>query len=222
MTVFNLMNSTIKLFSLLLVVLALSLMACKGEDGLMGAVGPVGPQGVAGVDGTNGSDGVAGTDGRDGIDGQDGKDGVDGVDGQDGKVNVIFSPWEEVTWTIYSPTLGAYDLDGSLITADHLNKAAILGFMRFSGNYIFPLPYPWSPNVFFTYAVNEGIFVIDYIAEEPFTVPVDVEARYVIIPPEGRHNATGNPKQAILEELQAANVDIKDFDQVAKYFDALK
>lgn len=61
------MKFTKQLFSMLLI--ALLLFSCSGEDG---------------ADGLDGKDGVAGADGA---------DGADGVDGADGNANVIYSEW---------------------------------------------------------------------------------------------------------------------------------
>ena len=64
--------------------LALSLLACSGEDGADGVDGTNGEDGVDGEDGADGADGADGKDGADGEDGADGKDGEDGEDGEKG------------------------------------------------------------------------------------------------------------------------------------------
>jgi OmcA/MtrC family decaheme c-type cytochrome len=61
----------VKSIPILLTVLGLGIVGCKGEPGADGA------------DGANGQDGINGTDGVDGVDGADGADGADGEDGED-------------------------------------------------------------------------------------------------------------------------------------------
>ncbi|WP_228236806.1 hypothetical protein [Allomuricauda sp. M10] len=59
---------TIKLLSIAILTMAMSMVSCSGDDGEQG------PQGAPGKDGTNGTNGVDGTDGTNGVDGQDGQD----------------------------------------------------------------------------------------------------------------------------------------------------
>ncbi|MDF0718305.1 hypothetical protein PY092_19250 [Muricauda sp. 334s03] len=62
----------LRLFSIALMALSITMISCTGEDG---------KDGIDGIDGINGQDGA---NGQDGTNGQDGEDGQDGTDGQNG------------------------------------------------------------------------------------------------------------------------------------------
>lgn len=223
------MNSTMKLFGFFLFALALSFMACKGEDGAIGPVGPAGTMGVAGEagpdgptgmdgrDGADGADGQNGTNGTNGEDGQNGQNGQNGQDGEDGNANVFTSDWGTIDWDP-SSTFGFFDFTAPEITAEVLDKALILGFVRIVGNsWVYGLPLTWiNGDYLIQYAANVNRLEFYYSTETAGTTP-DFEGRYMIIPPAGRHAAHNNPKQAILNELSEAGIDITDYNQVAKH-----
>ncbi|MFS4446967.1 hypothetical protein [Maribacter sp. 2307UL18-2] len=74
------MKTTVKMLSLVMVLLTLSTTSCTKE----GPQGPIGPQGEQGIQGAQGIAGQNGTDGQNGADGQD------GADGEDAEFNPIY------------------------------------------------------------------------------------------------------------------------------------
>jgi len=214
-----------KLFGFFVLALTLSLMACKGD---MGDIGPAGAQGEQGIQGEQGVQGEAGEDGRDGNDGQNGQDGNDGQngqngqDGEDGNANVMHSDWFDVIWDNPNSTFGIYRHPAPEITEDIKDRALILGYVKSSStsDFLYPLPVPWNATTLITSEVRTGTFGVWYSSESTFAAPTNMVSRYVIIPPAGRlAENSADPKQAILDELEAANVDINNYDEVAKYLE---
>ena len=207
-----------KLFGFFLFALSLSFMACKGEDGLMGATGPAGPQGEMGVAGP------AGPAGEDGRDGADGANGQNGQNGEDGNANVFSSAWIDVSWSPATGDFGTFSFAAPEITEDDINESVLLGYVEIGGN-TYNCPFSWDSgvlgNVNLAYAAGQGTMYYQS-SSSSFTAPTDAQVRYVIIPPAGRHAATSNPKQAILNELEAAGVDLEDFDQVSKHLNIIQ
>ena len=84
-----------KIWSVLIVGVALSLAGCgkdpgpKGDPGAQGAAGPQGPQGVQGVPGGQGIAGVQGPIGAQGVPGEKGERGVKGDKGDKGDLSGV-------------------------------------------------------------------------------------------------------------------------------------
>ena len=96
-----------------LVVLALVVFACEGEDGA------VGPQGEQGIQGTSGEQGPQG------------EEGPQGETGDPGTANVIYSDWvaNEFSNNIIS-TSASFTIEATNITNETINEGVVLVYAR--------------------------------------------------------------------------------------------
>ena len=219
----------------------------QGPQGEQGIQGPEGPQGPAGADGLNGgangqdgTDGADGVNGQDGADGVDGQDGADGLDGEDGNANVRSFRFQRPSWTTSSENFGIANLKLPEVTYDIVNSGVILGYLNFgerstgtSGYILTPItsthisryagrwtlgskPFPGSGSFQFRIAREDTtssgdlppIYFAKVILIEPSEKPKTING----------NGKTTSSRQSILNELRTAGVDIKNYDEVAKYY----
>ncbi len=233
--------------SILLLTCFALLFSCSSEDNEDGAIGPQGPQGEQGIpgqdgqdgqDGRDGENGEDGTDGQDGADGQDGQDGADGADGQNGQdafTGSVFSDWIPST---IDNRVGFYVEDVLRIPPNEMpllisaaREGLVLvygGRLDQNGNLTLARPIPYSiENQRYTFAVflydsatDAAIFYsgesLDQTGE---TYDFFTHYRYVLIPPPSQTAKNGNNMETTVKaQLAAAGVSVKDYQQVADFF----
>jgi len=177
--------------------------------------------------------------------GEDGRDGVDGVDGEqgppgeDGNANVLTIRFQSPQWADYpSPYLDFLYLDVPQITYDDANHSAILHYISFQNDHYTLLPV----DDFYLNGVGPGFSIHDeptyqstqirFTKNTPFdpipdpTPSVDF-LKIIIIRPSDIMDVVGNssesgrsidPKQRILNELENAGVDVRDYYAVCEYY----
>ena len=195
-------------YSILAIALSLGTMGCKKEKG------PVGPSGPSGQDGTDGSDGTDGTDGN-----------------ADVKSYIFIKP----LW-VDEPIAHWMDIDmSSILTAEMIKNDVILGYVK-GRAYSLINPIPGVVSTGSTdqqYKVNifnngSGIYrIVSYELDGSFTPSADLKkldwVKVVIIKASETTTTTGNGmiihgKDAVLKQLQNANVDINNYEEVCNYY----
>ncbi|WP_431163864.1 hypothetical protein [Flagellimonas beolgyonensis] len=188
----------LKLFSIAIIVMAITLGSCTGDDG---ETGPQGPQGVAGVDGM---------------------DGQDGHDGANGNANVQAFSVDVSDWA------GGKILPFNIPDNIDKTKYAFLFYLEsLNGEYVFPVPgasLDGSFNTTLFYSqTTEGEFgdaqisFFSSIDGTAFNMPPNVFGRVIIIAAE-IGTASKNGFTDVLSELKASGVDLSDYHAVAAYF----
>jgi len=200
--------------SLLFLLAFAALMSCEGPEG---PEGPAGPAGATGPAGPTGATGPAGQDGEDGQDGQDGN----------ANVTTISLLSTDITW-IEGDYLGrpanVYALTNNAVNQDIIDHGTVLGYCYLNESWYF-LPLTWEDldgatrmYVLHSYSLN----TIVLYAYETFGVldPSGIEKyRFMLITDNTVTGAKGaSSEEQILEKLNKAGVDVKDYYQVMDYF----
>jgi hypothetical protein len=187
---------TLKLVSMAMIAMAITLGSCSGEDG---ETGPQGPQGVAGTDGT---------------------DGVDGQDGQDGNANVqafdldISSFGDTSTLNFSLP-----------IASEDLPKYAFLFYIKKSvTNVYYSMPGSLNSNNQYTkmyYDEDNGNAVVEFYNTSDNTdyfVQLGEFSNLRTIAIEVMVQVNKDSAVNVLDELKSAGIDTSDYHAVAAYF----
>ncbi len=195
--------------------LGLAISSCTKE-------GPQGPEGPAGPQGPQGEQGPA---------------------GQDGNANVQTYVFNSPSWNLSG--YGMIIDMSSILTNEIIENDVILGYVK-NTNYseVFPIPgLVWIDEPFYTYRnysmeINGSptsdayipefnILIASIETDGSFTPDADLQEmdwfKCIIIESTNTTTTNGNgrpanPKQAILDELAAANVDINDYYAVCAYY----
>ena len=226
---------TLKLFSVAILCMAITLVSCSGEDG---ETGPQGPQGLAGLDGL---DGVDGEDGADGVSCWDlngngtgdaeedlNDDGnFDALDcqGTDGNANVQSFDIDISSWAGGTDILFDIPID-AVVRANY----AFLFYMQFGGGLgnmihsvpgINPLASSVTTGVHYNNEVNSPNAKIYFVSTSdwtPYDFPGDLYERIIIVAIEKSNSGNKSAQESLITELKKAGVDTSDYDAVAKYF----
>lgn len=108
---------TIKLFTILFLVMGISITSCKKGD--MGDTGPIGETGAAGPAGAQGEQ---------------------GVQGENGNANVIASDWLDTDFDDEATTFTDFDIEIPNLTRSEIDESAILVYFNDTFT-IHPAPY---------------------------------------------------------------------------------
>jgi len=160
--------------------------------------------------------------GADGADGADGANGADGADGADGNANVQTYTFDATAWAGSSATVIL-----SAITQDVLDNDVVLHYLSLPGGGVYyPVPGPGENG-------NHLVRVFDRVSDNTvqfrfmnydgtnFNIVAGTYETAKVIIIESTNTTSGkstSSKQAILDELKAAGVDINDYDQVCAYY----
>ncbi|UMB52690.1 hypothetical protein MKD41_10115 [Lutibacter sp. A64] len=205
-----------------------------GADGVDGIDGQDGADGADGIDGQDGADGADGVDGQDGADGADGIDGQDGADGADGNANVSTYVFNNPTWTEFSYMKLSL---GSFLTEHNIKEDVILGYVKnrnrisvYSIPGLYRGPLAWK-NYTMEISAQLNIFIYSFELDGSLTPYADLLPmewfKCVIIPSSSLTETDGNTagkdssktkRQIILNKLEAAGVDVKDYNAVCDYY----
>ena len=228
----------IKLVSLAIITLFLiaNISSCTGDDGIDGLQGPVG---ITGADGADGADGIDGQDGTDGVDGVDGIDGQDGADGADGNANVSTYVFNNPTWTELDTPYMKLSLR-SFLTEHNIKEDVILGYAKNKNRttvYSIPGLYH-GPNTWKNYSMEIStvlnIFIHSFELDGSLTPYADLLPmewfKCIIIPSSTITSTTGNgfaakglsKQQKVINKLEAAGVNVKDYNAVCDYYGIAK
>jgi len=228
---------TIRLVSMALIGLAITLGSCSGSDG---ETGPQGKQGVAGLDGSDGSDGSDGiscwdlngngagdadedinNDGNfDALDcqGSDGADGADGTNGVDGNANVQQFAYDITLFGDY----GNLTLDLLNIVDQPSNYAFLYYIVDFDG-LTYSIPGPLYNEYYTTVYTDVGSggnsFYIDFFNTPDDTVavvPNGLFTQVIVVAMELTNGAKNS--ESLIADLKDAGVDTSDYNAVANYF----
>ncbi len=172
----------------------LAIYSCSdGEDG---AIGPEGPQGEQGITGVQGEQGIPGTN------------------GQDGNSNVqtyVFDTSADSGTTIR--------LNFPELTQDVLDNDVVLTYVLRDNNKYYPIP---GISINHTIEVELALEILDiffYERSTGNTVSVSIGkyplVKTIIIESTKKSKSS---KYQILKDLEQANVDIYDYDQVVNYY----
>jgi hypothetical protein len=174
--------------------------------------------------------------GPDGPAGADGADGVDGADGADGNANVIYSDWvayEVASWSDvineFSLEYRQYPVNVSELSQDIVDKGVVLCFTKFPSVLNTVFSHPFYHHITSTTTLQQLSQTIDLntinmrmMNQDGSGNPGVISSgyyRYVLVEGTtqiGSRNA--NPQQAILDELDAAGVDINDYLEICDYY----
>lgn len=199
---------------LVLAFLIIGVASCSTEDGADGATGPVGAtgaQGVAGADGLNG--------GVDGVDGTNGQDGSDGADGEDGNANVITSAWIDTDFGNSAQT--SFSITDPLLTEEVQNTSVVFAYGKLGTSIVRAIPFTYqnrSYSFFMWLNVNKISFVASTTDSSVFGFNGNQDfdqVRYVVIP---AGSTSGKSSESVMSTLEAANVDMNNYEEVAAYF----
>ena len=179
--------------SYMLILLTIPFFSCTGPDG------PVGPAGVDGIDG------------------------VDGVDGADGNANVEVFLYPNATWNN-----SKMELTNSAITETVLQEYLILGYVNVGNLWVSTDGVVEHLNItYYLKGINllnmHRILAYNNDGTPALTQPPVNMAKIIIIQPtnvtlirNGRIEV--DPREAALQQLEDAGVDINDYEQVAAYY----
>lgn len=207
-----------------------------GKDGVDGATGPTGPQGETGATGPQGETGPAGPKGDAGDTGPQGEtgpagpQGEPGTNGEDGNANV-----QSITYDLTAVTSSYYGFDIPEVTADVLRNDAILTYLQFSEPLLFTYPLPskvmigfggdryLNSDVSIVFSVGRGNISFREIGST-FNIPNSAiragdlkRLRILIIESTGSIARKGT-QLSVQQELEAAGIDINNYDEVARYY----
>ncbi|SDM64374.1 collagen-like protein [Kriegella aquimaris] len=213
-----------------------------GEDGVDGATGPTGPKGETGATGPQGETGPTGPKGDAGDtgpqgeigpagpQGEPGTDGRNGINGEDGNANV-----QSFTYDLNAVASSYYGFDIPEVTADVLRNDAILTYLQFSEPLLFTYPLPskvmigfggdryLNSDVNIVFSVGRGSISFREIGGT-FNIPNSAiragdlkRLRILIIESTGSISRKGT-KLDVSQELEAAGIDINNYDEVARYY----
>lgn len=235
----------LKLFSVAILAMAITLASCSGSDG------ETGPQGLAGADGTDGINGVDGVDGVDGADGiscwdlngngvgditvdetnEDinldgtvdaldcqGTDGVDGTNGVDGNANV--QRWS----TLLTGFTGSQLPIPLEIPPGTVNDYAYFFYLEAANGNLFPVPGPLVSNTVHTTlyidaaSLEVNVSFWNSADNSAFIVPDGLFVYFHVIAVESPILGNKGIQENVLSELKAAGVDVNDYHAVAAYF----
>lgn len=168
-----------------------SILSGCGKDGDIGPQGPVGPQGATGAPGATGPTGATGS------------------------ANVIYSPWITLPKGELIDNLWYFDIPVTQLTPDIVNNGVVLTYIG-APNTSFALPFTEANSkgegVSYFTSVHANEKKITLHVRAVGTIPSNwasrvmaVQFRYVIIP--GAVKTAINP-----------NVNLKDYNEVIKYF----
>lgn len=232
---------TIRLFSLVMLGMALILASCSGKDGEQG------PQGLQGVAGADGADGVNGVDGANGIScwdlngngsgdadedvnndgnfdaldcqGVDGTNGTDGTNGLDGNANVQQFVYDITLFGDYS------NLKLDLLNYVNVpeNYAYLYYIVDFDGK-VYSIPGPIY-NIYYAtvyhnqFTTEETFFYIDFFNtsdDAAAVVPNALFTQVIVVAMELTNGAKNS--EGLLADLKAVGVDTSDYQSVVAYF----
>ncbi|PHR73597.1 MAG: hypothetical protein COA67_02400 [Lutibacter sp.] len=168
-------------------------VACDGDDG---ATGPAGTAGTNGTNGTNGTDGNA-------------------------NVTVISVPNGDVSWTSGSylgTTTNTFSITDTAVNQDIIDHGTVLGYMLLFGNW-YALPFEWQNNtgsldqhILFNYALDT--IVMHAYQTNGVLNPGATEYRFMLI----TDNTVGKTNTNALSQLEAAGVDVNNYEDVMDYY----
>ncbi|WP_341225230.1 hypothetical protein [uncultured Arcticibacterium sp.] len=208
-------------YSVIALIFSAAIFACTGEEGPIGPAGPAGPAGSNGVDGTDGTNGTNGVDG------------TNGIDGTDGNANVQTFKFVNPSWT------GSYWMDlNTEFTDQEIEENVILGYIQLAEKSQYTISIPGSnPDFkFINYLFNSNVAttrlsgtyrILCYEEDGGILANADLPeismAKLVVIEGTGVTTKDGNGrfasrKEAVLQELRAANVDISNYNEVCNYY----
>lgn len=225
--------------------LGFAIASCEGPEGKQGEQGI---QGEAGTNGTNGTDGTNGTNGTDGTNGANcwdtNGDGVKDADedtngdgewnsldcqGTDGNADVHVYVFNNPTWDASTMVLNLAD-----ITQDVMDTYLIRVYLGFpvdntpNGVY-YEVPGAANAGTYYYRGwVNVGKYTIKAVqainTDEAYLNPaVASSAKIMLIAPSETTTVDGNgrgvsPQQAVLNELEAAGVEVSNYFDVCAYY----
>ena len=168
------------------------------------------------------------------------KEGPEGPAGQDGNANVQTYVFNSPSWN--SSGSGMYIDMSSILTNEIIENDVILGYVKNPNlSYVFPIPGPiWTGSVYrnynmiingspstYPYIPEFNILIVSRETDGSYTPNANLQEmewfKCIIIESTNTTTTNGNgrpanPKQAILDELAAANVDIHDYYAVCAYY----
>ncbi|WP_397363551.1 hypothetical protein [Olleya sp. R77988] len=156
---------------------------------------------------------------EDGADGPAEPAGANGIDGADGNANV-----QNITFDA-SAFAGTFDsVTITQLTQDVLENDAILTYLNTGSNW-FPVPCP-ADSIGFDHAVDVtysvGAIDFDYIDSSGSSASITagdlVSGRVIIIESTSTTASRVNTTQKVFMELNAAGIDINDYEAVCNYY----
>ncbi len=161
-------------------------------------------------------------DGEDGADGAAGAVGATGANGTDGNANVQTFIFTNPTWSS-----NVMDLSMPAITQEVWDNDLIIGYIKLTGSN----PYWYETtehyiNGYFRDFISVGEFTIkahNLDGSIDTTPPETEKVKILIIESTDTTTTDGNgrvasPKEAVYNELAAANVDVNDYYEVCAYY----
>ena len=193
------MKNTFNLF-LIAIVLATTIIACKGPQGEIGPqgqkgdTGSIGPRGETGANGSNGANGSPGATGQAGPRGETGATGAQGPKGDPGTANVFYSDWVKPINN---------KIDAPKITREIYDKGLVIVYFKENNLRIHTLPFIGQNGSFnLTADIFIGYIFLTYNSFG-FSPANENVIRYVIIP---GGTSIGSGRKKALESMSYEEV----------------
>ena len=199
---------TSKVLGMVLLVVAMGLFSCSGDDGEQGPKGDQGIQGEQGIQGTQG---------------EQGEQGEQGVPGEDGNANVQAFSIDMTDW----PGDSIFPFDMPIAASERGNYAYLfyLEYVTNSGTAVHAVPgasllIPITANVDYDFKETSpnGYISFKDSDDQLFIVPTGIYVRLIIIAVEINTAGAKATQANAMDQLKADGVDTKDYHAVAKYF----
>ena len=233
----------LKLFSVAILAMAITLASCSGSDGEQGIQGKPGPQGDS-IKGDKGDQGDQGDPGADGISCWDlngngvgditvdannedlNLDGVvdaldcqgaPGQNGQDGNANV--ERWR----TLLAGFTGSELIIPLETPPGTVNDYAYFFYLETANGNLFPVPGPIANTVYTSLYIDAASHEVNVLFwnsadNSAFIVPDGLFVYFHVIAVESPILGNKGTQESVLNELKAAGVDTNDYHAVAAYF----
>ncbi|SNY95176.1 collagen-like protein [Flagellimonas pacifica] len=230
----------LKLFSMAMLAMAVTMVSCSGEDGetgaqgIQGPIGEQGPQGPVGSAGDNGDNcwdlngnGTADFDTEDSNnDGEVNALDCQGMDGTNGNANVIKADLAIGEFFSDNKYTTDFETVGLGITNEEVANYTYLFYLIGSApaNRIFPIPGALISNNTYARVVydelgNLDIFWYNTDDDTPHTFAPGTYTFIRVVAIENSVLTGKNGNGDVMASLKAAGVDTNDYEAVASYFD---
>ncbi|MDF0714640.1 collagen-like protein [Muricauda sp. 334s03] len=235
----------LKLFSMAILAMAITLASCSGSDGEQGIPGEDGTDGINGVDGADGNDGADGADGiscwdlngngvgditvdennedinLDGVVDALDCQGASGQNGQNGNANVekIDFLITDFAGTDFTVNLG--------LSQEEMNSYAFLYYLEVNNGFDdlwYSVPGPLGNNTRYSrvYAnennADVNVFFYNTSDDSAWDVPQGTFTQFRVVSIEFSSQGNKSAQESVISELKDAGIDTSDYYAVAAYF----
>ena len=185
----------LKLFSMAMLAMAITLVSCSGEDGETGPTGKQGEQGEQGAQGPQGEQGEQGEAGNANVQ----------------RYDILVTDFTGSTLPFTIPTEG------------DLSEYIFLFYLKNDANVFYSVPGPLNANARYTrlfYDEENGEGEVNFYSTSTDAEAIVAAGTFTVFRIIAIETMVGskNSQESIMSELKSAGVDTSDYNQVAEYF----